>query len=79
MDAIRHRVMGTRESRTGDLIAFERHKRAKALRTGERCYSLALTVEAQRLTGAPVASVKMSNDMVMDEHQHIRKELISVS
>lgn len=70
-------IMGSREDRDPDILPFENNVRAKSVRPNQRCYSLALTVEQPRGTGAPVASGKV-RDGGLDEHQKGRKELIRV-
>ena len=75
---IRQRIMGGRHGRKPRELPFENHHRAVKVRGGDRCYSLALTVEGPRNTGAPVSSSRMDNSMVLDEHQLMQKELVNV-
>lgn len=71
--------MGTREKRNPNCLPFEEDPvHAKPVRPNQRCYSLALTVEHPRGTGAPAASGKVMAGG-LDEHQRGRKDLIQVS
>ena len=71
-------ILGPRTPQRSEKIAYEDNWRAESVKVGQRCYGLSLTVEAPRVAGAPAASAKMSDSMKLDEHQLMRKELVTV-
>ena len=75
---VQNKIMGARNMRNSAELPFEKHWCATKVKDTKRCYTLALTVEAPRKTGAPVASSRMDNTMVLDDHQALVKELVEV-
>lgn len=73
------KILGPREDRDSNTLPFEKHWRATKVQDTKRCYSLSMTVEAPKRTGAPVVSGRMNSSMELDEHQVVRKELIEVA
>lgn len=77
---LQHRIIGERDTRDATKTPFEDDPRAQTLKSGQRCFSLSLTVETPRQTGAPAASSKMEfEDDELDDHQQLRKDLVRVS
>lgn len=55
-------VAGPRKGRDARLLPFKERSHASPVKRGERCYGIALTVEAQRTTEASIASAKSNCD-----------------
>ena len=78
LDEVREMLMGDQDSRDSERLPFEQHPDAIPIREEARCYGLALTIEQQRKSGAPVAASKVPPSKEMNEHLTIRKDLITV-
>lgn len=78
LQSVQDKILGPRDGRDSTSLPFEQHWRASKVQDTKRCYSLSMTVEAPKRTGAPVVSGRMDDSMELDEHQVVTKDLIEV-
>ena len=78
LNGARITITGDQDTRDADNLPFEQDPDNKPIRDGERCYGLALTIEQQRKSGAPIVTAKVPPSGELTDNLRQRKLIITV-
>ena len=77
VNVARQALLGSQSDRTPTAIWYEQQPRAAAVKEDQRCYGLSNMVEQPRLSEAPPAHMKVTDDQ-LDETQQVVSQALTV-